>query len=84
MLVKWWSTDGAGERSLMRLSAELHRLLDVLDGADAAPTTQVVSACADAEKALQNLMEQWNEIGTKEIQSLNERLRKATLPPLDR
>jgi photosystem II stability/assembly factor-like uncharacterized protein len=74
--------DGARERSLAGLAGELQRLLDVLQGADATPTTQAVAACEETRKALRVLQARWGELTDKEVKSLNERLRQADLPPL--
>ncbi len=58
-------------------------MLDVLQGADAAPTTQAVTACADSQKALRDLLARWGELTGQDVKALNERLRRADLPPLD-
>jgi hypothetical protein len=73
---------GPREPSLTGVAGELQRLLDVLQGADAAPTTQAVAACGEAQKALHDLRTRWAEVTTKEVKAVNERLRKADLPPL--
>jgi photosystem II stability/assembly factor-like uncharacterized protein len=75
---------GAGPRepSLARLIDEQQRLLDVLQGADAAPTTQAAAACAEARRALGELLGRWGELTSGDMKTLNERLRKADLPPL--
>jgi hypothetical protein len=74
--------DGPRERSLAGLAGELQRLLDVLQGADAAPTTQAVAACEETKKALGDLQARWGELTDKEVKAVNERLRQADLPPL--
>jgi hypothetical protein len=73
---------GRGEPSLQRLASEQHHLLDVLQGADATPTTQAVTACAETDKTLREVQAKWQEIVTREIPALNDRLRKAELPLL--
>ncbi len=83
-------TPGRGERfqagprqpSLAQLEMEQQRLLAVLQGADAAPTTQVVTACAKARQELGLLLQRWEDLRKKHVPALNERLRKADLPPL--
>jgi photosystem II stability/assembly factor-like uncharacterized protein len=51
-----------GQASLSRISGEMGALLGVLQGADAIPTTQVVSACEEARHALENLLGQWRKL----------------------
>ena len=65
------------------MSAELQRLLDVLQGADEAPTSQAVAACAEAQKRLRDLNARWDELAGKDRKALNEQLRKAGLPTLN-
>ncbi|MDQ6690156.1 MAG: glycoside hydrolase [Gemmatimonadota bacterium] len=55
------STSGTAE-SLARLNGELAGVLDTVEGADMDPTTQVVSAAADLERALASVLAQWSEI----------------------
>jgi hypothetical protein len=74
--------DGPREPSLARLAEEMQRLLDVLQRADAAPTTQAVAACEETQKSLRGLLARWGEITGQELKALNERLRQADLPPL--
>jgi photosystem II stability/assembly factor-like uncharacterized protein len=75
-------TGGTREPTLAQQAAELQRLLDVLQGADVAPTTQAVAACAEAQKGLRELLARRDELTGPEVKGLNERLRKADLPPL--
>jgi hypothetical protein len=73
---------GTREPTLAQQAAELQRLLDVLQGADVAPTAQVVAACAEAQKGLREMLARRDELTGPEVKALNERLRKADLPPL--
>jgi hypothetical protein len=73
---------GKREPSLLRLTEELSRLLDVLQGADAAPTTQAVAACGQIQKDRTDLLASWHELTEKDVKAMNERLRKADLPLL--
>jgi hypothetical protein len=68
--------------SLSGLGGDLGHLLDVLQGADAAPTAQAVSAAAEGDRALRDLRARWDELREKDVKALNERLRRAELPPL--
>jgi photosystem II stability/assembly factor-like uncharacterized protein len=53
--------DGTAE-NLVRLNGELAGILDTVEGADAEPTTQVVRAAADLERALATVLTQWSEL----------------------
>jgi photosystem II stability/assembly factor-like uncharacterized protein len=76
--------DGPPEPSLARLAGDAHRLLEGLQGADAAPTTQAVAACEETEKSLRTLMKRWEKLTREDVRAVNEKLRKADLPPLAR
>jgi hypothetical protein len=66
-----------------RLTMQLHHLLDVLQGADAAPTPQAAAAAAETEQALRGLLGRWDELSSTVVPALNRRLRQAELPLLD-
>jgi hypothetical protein len=68
---------------LRRLEGELARLLAVLQEADAEPTPQAVAACSDKLKTQKDLLKTWHEFTDTKLKEMNERLRKADLPPLD-
>ena len=51
--------------TLGRVAGELGHLLGVLQGADAAPTTQVVAAVEETRKELNDLLRQWEELKTE-------------------
>jgi photosystem II stability/assembly factor-like uncharacterized protein len=72
----------AGEVNLNRVNSSLASLLDLLQSADAAPTTQAVAASAELQRKLSDLLARWNEIKNKEVKTLNEQLRQAGLPLL--
>ncbi|MDQ5836970.1 MAG: glycoside hydrolase [Acidobacteriota bacterium] len=67
---------------LSQLHSSLATLLDVLQQADAAPTTQGVAAAADLQQKLRALISGWNELKSRDVQALNLRLLAAGLPPL--
>src|SRR5262249_20214856 len=73
---------GARVESLVRLTGELVQLLQLLQGADVAPTTQAIAACADVRQTLDALKTQWNEIKKKEVKEMNKSLREQNLPEL--
>ena len=68
--------------ALGRLQGELGVLLEILQGADAPPSTQAVAAVRAADQSLAKLLEQWRELKDQEVKTLNEQLRQANLPIL--
>lgn len=75
--------EGPREPSLGRLAGEIGRLLEVLQGADATPTTQAAAACEQAQTGLRDLLARWEDLKAKDVKALNERLGKAGLPLLE-
>jgi hypothetical protein len=57
-------------------------LLHVLQGADAAPTSQAEAACGEVRQTLAGLLERWRRLSGKELEALNDKLREARLPPI--
>ena len=57
--------DGPREPTFGRIAGEMEHLLSVLQGADVAPTSQVVAACEETQKALHTLLERWHELRDK-------------------
>ncbi len=74
---------GPRQPSLARSTAELARLLDYLQGADATPTTVLEASTKDRVAELQRLLQRWKETREKDIADLNEKLKAARLRPLD-
>ncbi len=70
-------------RSLARLNSGLGTLVNVLDTADAAPTTQQAAMFVELNKALEEQLSAWGQLKSKDIPELNEQLKKAGLPPID-
>jgi hypothetical protein len=56
--------------------------MNLLQGADAAPTRQAVVAVTDREKAWAGVMARWEEMKTRDLPELNVQLRKAGLAEL--
>jgi hypothetical protein len=74
---------GGGEAtSLSRLHGELNGLLGLLEGADAAPTTQAVQACQQALRTLAEFRKRWQTVLSDDVKTLNEKLQAAKLAPL--
>jgi hypothetical protein len=53
---------GGPPQNLIKLNADLATLLDIVEGADAEPTTQTVAATAALEQSLAGLLSQWAEL----------------------
>ncbi len=53
------------EPSLTRVNGELAKLLGDLQGADAAPTSQVVTACGEVKNQLAKLLAEWQSLKQK-------------------
>jgi len=69
-------------QGLSRLNARFGTLLEVVEGADAAPTGQAVEAFAQARAALGAKLQRWQELRGRDAEAVNEKLRAANLPPL--
>jgi photosystem II stability/assembly factor-like uncharacterized protein len=70
------------EPSLRLARSQLAAVLGILQGADAAPTTQTIGGCQKAKKTLTGLLDQWRSLQDQDIKALNERLSEAKLPAL--
>ena len=73
---------GSREPTFRRVQGDMGQLLKLLQRADAAPTSQLVVACAGVQKTFSALRERWHELGGKELRNLNEKLRNAKLPQI--
>jgi hypothetical protein len=71
------------EASLGRVTGELGRLLGILQGADAVPTTQAAAAVTTSRKELGDLLSKWTAIRENDLVSLNVKLKEAKLPAID-
>jgi hypothetical protein len=74
---------GSREPTFARVQGEMGQLLNLLQRADAMPTSQLVAACGEAQKTLTGLVERWRDSSGKELKALNEKLREAGLPPIN-
>jgi photosystem II stability/assembly factor-like uncharacterized protein len=70
------------EPSLGRLRGDMEHLLELLQAADATPTSQAATACATTQKSLAALLARWNDIKETDVKTLNGRLADAKLPTL--
>jgi photosystem II stability/assembly factor-like uncharacterized protein len=69
-------------QNFTQLHSQLATLYEVLQQADAAPTTQAAAAAADLQRRLAETSKRWGELKGKEVESVNAQLRAAGLPPL--
>jgi hypothetical protein len=53
---------GSTAENLVRLNGELAEILSTVEGADAEPTTQLVAAASELERALTALLARWSEV----------------------
>ncbi|MBV8867192.1 MAG: hypothetical protein JO210_17480 [Acidobacteriaceae bacterium] len=68
--------------TLSSVNGTLTALLEGLQEADAAPTTQMNAAVADRRKALAQLLGRWDTVKKQDLPALNGKLRSANLPEL--
>ena len=65
--------------SLVGLNTSLTTVYENVDSADAQPTSQAVAIVGDLQKALATVLAHWQEVKTRELPTLNEKLRSADL-----
>jgi photosystem II stability/assembly factor-like uncharacterized protein len=68
--------------NLEQIHGSLATLLEVLQSADAAPTTQAVAAAEQLQTRLRAALSDWGNLKRTDVESLNAQLRAANLPPL--
>jgi len=69
-------------RGLARLNAGLIQLLGMVDSADTPPTTQAVKMFSDVESVLDQQLSALQQITSKDVPALNQKLKDAGLAPL--
>jgi photosystem II stability/assembly factor-like uncharacterized protein len=74
---------GRQAENLSTLNQHFGQLLNVVDSADAAPTTQAVAVYLELEDSLGKLLAQWKKVRESELPSLNASLKKAHIEDLD-
>ncbi|HET7462326.1 MAG TPA: hypothetical protein VFJ82_13820 [Longimicrobium sp.] len=68
--------------NLGRLAGELAQLYAVVQGADAAPTSQAAAAADERITALEAALARWRTLRGDPVRRLNDRLRGAGVPPI--
>ena len=66
--------------TLAQLNVQLGSLLDLVQNADATPTTQATATAAELERALAEPLAAWKTLATRDVPALNAQLRGAKLP----
>jgi photosystem II stability/assembly factor-like uncharacterized protein len=66
-----------GPETFSSMTASLHQLMGLLQGADVTPTTQLVAAVADRRAAFAKLMVRWSTLKTVDLNGLNATLTAA-------
>jgi hypothetical protein len=56
--------------------------MNLVEEADATPTTQAVAASEALQKSLADALLNWSEIKDRDVKSINEQLRQAGLPAI--
>jgi photosystem II stability/assembly factor-like uncharacterized protein len=72
-----------GPDTLAGIVGGLASLMSLLQGADAAPTSQAAAAVAERQKSLAELMAKWNALKGLDLAGLNVRLKAAGLPAIE-
>jgi hypothetical protein len=74
---------GGGQETITAIGGALNSLMGLLQGADAAPTTQLTAAIAESRRSLSNLMTRWNALKTQDLVNLNAQVKQANLPVVE-
>jgi photosystem II stability/assembly factor-like uncharacterized protein len=69
-----------GPDTLTSVSASLGFLMELLQEADVAPTSQAVAAVAGRRAALGKLIQRWSDLKKSDLANLNSQLERANLP----
>jgi hypothetical protein len=72
--------DEVAAPSFTRLNRAFTTLLEIVEGADAKPTSRAAGDVAESEKALAAQVAAWKEIQSTDVPALNQELKKSSLP----
>jgi hypothetical protein len=75
--------NGKQPENLSTLNQHFGQLLNVVDSADAAPTTQAAAVYLELEESLGKLLAQWKKVRGSDLPSINASLQKAHIEELD-
>jgi len=68
--------------NLTAMNSSLETVYEMVDSADAAPTSQALKTFSELQSALLPLMAKWNEVKARDVEALNGKLRAANLSPV--
>ncbi|MBL8204093.1 MAG: hypothetical protein JNM09_07680, partial [Blastocatellia bacterium] len=68
------------EPGLAGLSNGFLSLMNLVEGADAMPTTQAIAAFDELQRGLNEVLVRWAEVKSQDVKTLNDQLRAAGLP----
>jgi photosystem II stability/assembly factor-like uncharacterized protein len=74
---------GSGPDTLTGIGGSLTSLMNLMQAADAAPTSQVLAAVTERRQALANLTAKWIALKTQDLTNLNAQLKAANLPAIE-
>jgi len=74
---------GKQAENLSTLNQHFGQLLNIVDSADAAPTTQAAAVYLELEESLGKLLAQWKKVRESDLPSVNASLKKAHIEDLD-
>lgn len=77
------SADGSNPQSFSRLIQDITGILEKVDGADAAPTMQIVDAFGELTAELQKLNARWADFEKRDLAGLNVKLKEAHLAAIE-
>jgi hypothetical protein len=73
---------GGQQPTTAGISASLTSLIGLLQGADVAPTTQLVAAVTERQHVLATIRTRWNALKTVDLTAVNAQLKTAGLPAI--
>ncbi|HEX5435538.1 MAG TPA: hypothetical protein VFW98_00150, partial [Gemmatimonadaceae bacterium] len=74
--------DSASSPTLSQLNSQLGSLLQLVQNADATPTTQAVAAADSTIRSLAEPLARWKALMAQDVPALNDRLRRTGLPEI--
>ena len=85
MMMQLMGAPGAqrpSEKTLARLNGEIISVLETIEGADAAPTTQAAATAHELRRSLDEVSQRWRVLQQQDLLALNGQLREAKLEPV--
>jgi photosystem II stability/assembly factor-like uncharacterized protein len=77
------SSPASHQDTFGQLNAQFAQLLAVVGGADAAPTQTAQDTTGDLQRSLTALETQWDDLKARDVNALNDQLRRANLPTIN-